>query len=59
MREVKKRSRRVKDIVRNRNYRQAVDVIEREVKRLEADDKPRARGPMFAPSARRGRYYYS
>ncbi|WAK74556.1 hypothetical protein AP9108_34400 [Arthrospira sp. PCC 9108] len=33
----------MKDIVRNRNYRQAVDVIEREVKRLEADDKPRAR----------------
>ncbi|MBS0015434.1 MAG: hypothetical protein KFF72_03545, partial [Arthrospira sp. SH-MAG29] len=43
MREVEERSRRVKDIVRNRNYRQAVDVIEREVKRLEADDKPRAR----------------
>ncbi|QQW27162.1 MULTISPECIES: hypothetical protein [Oscillatoriales] len=43
MREVEERSRRVKDIVRNRNYRQAIDVIEREVKRLEADDKPRAR----------------
>ncbi|MEX6780024.1 hypothetical protein ABIT13_25535, partial [Limnospira fusiformis NRMCF6962] len=43
MREVEKRSRRTRDIVRNRNYRQAIDVIEREVKRLEADDKPRAR----------------
>ncbi|MDT9211535.1 MAG: hypothetical protein P5676_24940, partial [Limnospira sp. PMC 1252.20] len=43
MREVEERSRRTKDIVRNRNYRQAIDVIEREVKRLEADDKPRAR----------------
>ncbi|MGI0499927.1 hypothetical protein [Limnospira platensis] len=43
MREVEERSRRVKDIVRNRNYRQAVDVIEREVKRLEADDKSRVR----------------
>ncbi|CDM97860.1 conserved protein of unknown function [Limnospira indica PCC 8005] len=43
MREVEERSRRTRDIVRNRNYRQAIDVIEREVKRLEADDKPRAR----------------
>lgn len=43
MREVEKLSRRVKDIVRNRNYRQAINVIEREVKRLKADDKPRAR----------------
>ncbi|EDZ94113.1 hypothetical protein AmaxDRAFT_3181 [Limnospira maxima CS-328] len=43
MREVEERSRRARDIVRNRNYRQAIDVIEREVKRLEADDKPRAR----------------